>query len=164
MPVTDRHIELMQHALGLARSRVPYRNHFVASVGSNDDVLWQQIVKEGLAFTRETPEWCGGPNVYNTYFVTNEGKAVALNAMPPAPPETKWSKYVSADASITFSEWMLGERRPRLERRNGMVRMYRRVDGVREAEGIWCVTLRAAKSSYKEALKELRHASAKNKA
>lgn len=156
MPVTERHIELMQHAIGLARSRVPYRNHFVATVDSTDDLLWKQIVKEGLAFTR-----CGGPSTYNTYFVTNEGKAIALKAMPPDPKETKWSKYVSADAPISFSEWMLGDRKPIVERRDGMVRMYREVDGVREAEGIWAATLKVAKSSYKEALKEMKHAKSK---
>ncbi|PZU87890.1 MAG: hypothetical protein DI527_18145 [Chelatococcus sp.] len=47
--LTDHERECLQHALGLNRNRVPYRNYFNAEPGSPDDVVFVELQRRGLA-------------------------------------------------------------------------------------------------------------------
>ncbi|MGG7534631.1 hypothetical protein [Rhizobium sp. 12,4] len=75
MSVSVRQQEMMRHALGLTRGNVEYRNHFVASDGSQDCQQWQELVSLGLA---TSAEFGGAPN--STIFrVTDAGRRVAAS-------------------------------------------------------------------------------------
>lgn len=76
----DRERELVRHALGCwdgygRRTKEGYRNHFVASVGSRDDLTWQSIATRGLAKAgRFHLDETGGSNIY---YVTRAGARLA---------------------------------------------------------------------------------------
>lgn len=46
----------LQHALGLDRNHVPYRNHFVADPGSLDDLVFVALQSRGLAALVSAPQ------------------------------------------------------------------------------------------------------------
>lgn len=76
----DRERELVRHALGCCdgygrRALEGYRNHFVASDGSKDDVVWQSLVTRGLAESR--PFNLDQRGTSTLYFVTREGARLA---------------------------------------------------------------------------------------
>ncbi|KEA54638.1 hypothetical protein DT73_00295 [Mangrovibacter sp. MFB070] len=152
-------IELMQHALGInERNREPYRNYFLAGDGHADNSQWQELVTEGLATSRPSPDFCGGGVLYH---VTDKGKALAISALPEPKKKTRYEEYLDADSCLSFSEWLLGYRIPEVEyNRQGECRMYRcSYDAAygyprRDVEGEWCKTKKAAKVSYKAALRQ----------
>ena len=152
-------IELMQHALGVSeRNRESYRNYFLASKDSPDDLAWQALVANGLAKAGKAPEWSCGDVVYQ---VTEAGKTVAISALPEPKKRTRYEEYLDADSCQSFSEWLLGYRLPEVEHsRDGKCRMFRySYDAAygyprRDIEGEWCDTKKAAKASYKEALRK----------
>ncbi|HFW4207797.1 TPA: hypothetical protein ACIBOM_000728 [Salmonella enterica subsp. enterica serovar Reading] len=78
---------------------------------------------------------------------------------------SNYSEYLHADVCIPFGEWLIGKRLPQFERREtGFLsgkyeyRMYRRSrcywDSYHDVQGEWCATMKAAKASYKEALRK----------
>ncbi|MDU7096891.1 MAG: hypothetical protein E6314_00225 [Enterobacter sp.] len=152
-------IELMQHALGVSeRNRESYRNYFLASKDSPDDLAWQALVANGLAKAGKAPEWSCGDVVYQ---VTEAGKTVAISALPEPKKRTRYEEYLDADSCQPFSEWLLGYRLPEVEySRDGKCRMFRcSYDAAygyprRDVEGEWCDTKKAAKATYKEALRK----------
>ena len=46
--LTDRHVHVMRHALGLGRSKKPYRNHYSASPGHHSWKEVEELVALGL--------------------------------------------------------------------------------------------------------------------
>ncbi|MGX8948489.1 hypothetical protein [Providencia stuartii] len=158
MNISQTGIELMQHALGInERNREPYRNYFLSS-GKNEE--WDNLVKNGLAVSNKAPQGVCG-DIY--YQVTDEGKNVAIAKLPVPKKPTKYDEYLDADTCITFAEW-LGIKLPEYEWRKRSnkyeYRMYRETRNqychLTRIEGEWMPTMKAAKASYKEALKLFR--------
>ncbi|MDW2743678.1 hypothetical protein [Atlantibacter subterraneus] len=155
-------IELMQHALGVSeRHRESYRNYFLASKNSPDDLAWQALVANGLAKAGKAPEWSCGDVVYQ---VTEAGKTVAISALPEPKKRTRYDEYLHSEVCESFAEW-LGIELPVYEQREvgrykyeyRMVRRSRAYwDSYYEICGDWMPTMKAAKVSYKEALRKYR--------
>ncbi|VEB97386.1 Uncharacterised protein [Cedecea lapagei] len=157
-------IELMQHALGISeRNREPYRNYFLASGDHPDNKAWQQLVGAGMAYASPAPAWSCGDVIYQ---VTDAGKAVAIAALPEPKKRTRYGEYLHADYGHSFAEW-LGIELPvyedrEVDRYKWEYRMVRRSrcywDSYYDICGEWKPTKKAAKASYKEALKKRREA------
>lgn len=75
MSVTDRHRQLMRHALGLDRSSEPYRNHYVTPETTDTAGAWRELIAMGFA----TVEPQSGMALYR---VSEAGKK-ALGLEPP---------------------------------------------------------------------------------
>lgn len=156
---TKYQIGLMQHALGInERHREPYRNYFLASSGHSDSADLESLVSAGLMTSRAAPSFCSEDDV--VYHVTDAGQEIAIAALPAPKKRTRYEEYLAADYGHSFAEW-LGIDVPEIEYGSwspcrGKFRMVSR-----RAAGEWCDTQKAAKASYKEALrasKELREA------
>lgn len=154
-------IELMQHALGISEhNREPYRNYFLAGEGHTDNPTWQKLVEEGLAKAGPAPKWSCGDTVYE---VTDEGKALAIAALPAAKKRTRYDEYLRSEVCESFWEW-LGIELPVYEEREigpykYVYRMVRRScawDSYYDVCGDWMPTKKAAKASYKDALRKQR--------
>ena len=153
-------IELMQHALGVSeRNRESYRNYFLASKDSPDDLAWQALVANGMAKAGKAPEWSCGDVVYQ---VTEAGKTVAISALPEPKKRTRYDEYLHSEVCESFAEW-LGIELPVYEEREvgrykyeyRMVRRSRAYwDSYFDIRGEWMPTMKAAKASYKEALRK----------
>ena len=153
-------IELMQHALGISeRNRESYRNYFLASKDSPDDLAWQELVVNGLATSGKAPEWSCGDVVYQ---VTEAGKTIAMSALPEPKKRTRYDEYLRSEVCESFGEW-LGIELPIYEEREvgrykyeyRMVRRSRAYwDTYCDVRGEWKPTKKAAKASYKEALRK----------
>lgn len=153
-------IDLMQHALGVSeRNRESYRNYFLASKDSPDDLAWQALVANGLAKAEKAPEWSCGDVVYR---VTKAGKTVAISALPEPKKRTRYDEYLHSEVCESFAEW-LGIELPVYEDREVgrykyEYRMVRRSrcywDAYYDICGEWHSTKKAAKASYKEALRK----------
>ncbi|MBO1515580.1 hypothetical protein [Metabacillus bambusae] len=65
MNVTAAQIENMKHALGLPRSKKPYRNRFYTE---SDDKSWNDLVEKGLAGKRS-----GWEEDMSYFYVTEKG-------------------------------------------------------------------------------------------
>lgn len=151
-------IELMQHALGISeRHRESYRNYFLASADSPDDLAWQALVEHGLAKADKAPDWSCGDVVYQ---VTEAGKSIAISALPEPKKRTRYDEYLHSEVCESFGEW-LGIELPVYEEREigrykyeyRMVRRSRAYwDSYYDICGDWMPTMKAAKASYKEAL------------
>lgn len=158
MDISQAGIELMQHALGInQQNRKPYRNYFLSS-GRNEE--WDDLIKNGLAISNSAPKgFCG--DIY--YQVTDNGIKLAISKLPAQKKLTRYGEFLNADSCLSFSEW-LGIELPEYEYRNcggkREYRMYRKKRNQRweltRIEGEWMPTMKAAKASYKEALKASR--------
>ena len=156
---TQHQIGLLQHALGInERRREPYRNYFLASGSHSDNADLEFLVSAGLMTSRAAPSFCAEDDV--VYHVTDAGQEIAIAALPAPKKRTRYDEYLAADYGHSFAEW-LGIDVPKIEYgscypNDGKFRMVSR-----RAHGEWCDTQKAAKASYKEALrasKELREA------
>lgn len=162
MDISQSSIELMQHALGVnERNREPYRNYFLSS---HEDNEWEELISKGLATSYPAPKGVCG-DIY--YQVTDEGKNVAIAKLPEPKAEKKnsnYEKYLDADTCLSFGEYILGNELPEYRymhhRGKSMCMMWAykwdKYGIRREVEGEWMPTMKAAKSSYKEALKLFR--------
>lgn len=152
-------IELMQHALGInERNRTPYRNYFLAGEGHTDNEMWEKLVSEGFATSRPAPDFVGGGVLYH---VTDKGEELAITSLPEPKKKTRYEEYLDADSCLSFGEWLLGYQLPEVEYdRHGKCRMFRcSYDTAygyprRDVQSEWCPTKKAAKASYKEALRK----------
>ncbi|MGJ7133143.1 hypothetical protein [Morganella morganii] len=158
MDISQAGIELMQHALGInQQNRNPYRNYFLSS-GRNEE--WENLIKGGLAVSNPAPkEFCG--DIY--YKVTDAGINIAIAKLPESRKSTKYEEYLDADTCVSFGEWLgikLPEYEHRYRGRKCEYRMYREIRdqwwNLIRIEGEWMPTMKAAKASYKEALKASR--------
>lgn len=148
---TKHQIGLLQHALGINENRrEPYRNYFLASGGHSDLADLESLVIAGLMTFRAAPSFCAEGDV--VYHVTDAGRAIALAALPAPKKRTRYDEYLAADTCQSFAEW-LGIDVPEIEYgswypNDGKFRMVSHL-----AAGEWCDTQKAAKASYKAALK-----------
>jgi len=67
---------LARHALGLSRSKVSYRNHFVTEKGSTNYDHWVAMVAIGAARQINGNALSGGDDVF---WLTRDGAKYALN-------------------------------------------------------------------------------------
>ena len=74
MIITDKHIHILRHALGLSRSLTAYRNRFCTGDGSKDFQFCEELVLEGLMKRSEPSELTGGDYFY---WVTDAGQELA---------------------------------------------------------------------------------------
>ena len=152
-------IELMQHELGISeRNRTPYRNYFLAGEGHADNEQWKELVSGGFATSRTAPDFAGGGTLYH---VTEKGEATAISALPEPKKRTRYDEYLHSEVCESFAEW-LGIELPIYEQREvgrykyeyRMVRRSRAYwDSYYDICGDWMPTMKAAKASYKEALR-----------
>lgn len=153
-------IELMQHALGISeRNRTPYRNYFLAGDGHSDNEEWEKLVSDGFATSRPAPDFAGGGTLYH---VTEKGEYAALSALPEPKKRTRYDEYLHSEVCESFAEW-LGIELPVYEEREigrykyeyRMIRRSRAYwDSYYDVRGEWKPTMKAAKASYKEALRK----------
>lgn len=155
---TQHQIGLLQHALGINENRrEPYRNYFLASGGHSDNADLESLVDAGLMTSRAAPSFCAEDDV--VYHVTDAGRAIAIAALPAPKKRTRYDDYLNLEVVESFGEW-LGINLPKYEYRSDYgrqcgYRMYRQSNyyGYGGITGEWCSTKKAAKASYKAALK-----------
>lgn len=161
MQITEQALRVLHHTLGLRPDhREPYRNHFVAGDGHHDMPALDELEKAGLMERRSTPAFCDASDI--VFVATEPGRNLALEMLPPEPKRTKFEEYIHADCFDSFAEF-LGIRKPKHEARGDWrrreYRMYRErcsdgyYDMWRDVQGDWAPTKKAAKASYKAALK-----------
>ena len=184
---TDAQVGLLWHTLGLRPdcrdSRHVYRNRFLAGPGHSDMPVLEALVAVGLMGSRKPPGFCDQSEIL--YFATEVGERFAIAEMPPAPPppkRTKFDAYLDECECYDGFTHFLGINQPMFQQRGDwrhreyrMVR-YSRESAYRqhrhhysfsqwspyemlEVAGEWASTQKAAKTSYKFALKHYRERS-----
>ncbi|WP_186083640.1 hypothetical protein [Burkholderia gladioli] len=162
-PVTQYQIELLQHTLGInCDRREPYRNYFVASTGHSDFPHLDALVSVGLMERRPAPKFLAAGSI--VFAATDAGRITAIAALPEPKPRTRFDDFLDYDHSVSFAEYLCGDRAPSFELRvaaNGRpsgkwgyeYRMVRcRYRAGLEVIGEWKPTKKEAKASYKAAL------------
>lgn len=162
--VTPSQLAVLHHTLGISiHQRKPYRNYFVAGNGHHDMPDLEALEKVGLLGRARTPAFCDPSDI--VFCTTATGRAFALEQLPEPPPPAKHSQHrqwLDADTGYSFKEWLCGGRMPKYESRgwrrekNLEYRMYRHSGysyAERDVQGDWASTKKAAKASYKAALK-----------
>ncbi|MOA07941.1 hypothetical protein D3C78_1276720 [compost metagenome] len=116
-----------------------------------------------MATTAKAPEWSCGEAVYQ---VTEAGRVAAICALPEPQKRTRYDDYRHSEVCESFGKW-LGIELPVYESREvgrykweyRMVRRSRAYwDTYCDVRGEWKPTKKAAKASYKEALRKLKGA------
>ena len=159
-PVTIQQAEILWHTLGLKPShRESNRNHYVAGPGHYAMPDLEALETSGLMRRTRRPAFLDPDDV--VFAVTDSGRELALACLPPAAVPTRYDEFLDSGGD-SFGEFLCGCKLPRLEidwtRSVCTYRMYRRIwdehirGMVREVQGEWCSTKKAAKSSYKAAL------------
>jgi hypothetical protein len=181
---TQAQIELLWHTLGLRPdcrdSRHVYRNRFLAGPGHSDVPDLDSLVSLGLMGRRKPPAFCDQSEFL--YYATEVGEKFAIDQMPPAPPppkRTNFDAYLDESECYDSFSHFLGINRPMFQQRGEWgereFRMVRYPRGsvyyvtwrhysltnwspyaTLEVAGDWAPTQKAAKGSYKEALKQHR--------
>lgn len=102
-----RHLEILQHALGVdqyGRGEI-YRNRFCA--GSDDELACRELVDLGLMSVFAPNR---SPLPYYNCLVTEAG-IEAVRAQSPPPPritrgQRRYREFLAADSGLTFIEWL----------------------------------------------------------
>lgn len=103
--MTNRHLEILQHALGVDQygQGQMYRNHFCAGVA--DEAICRELVQMGYMSTFTRPDL-----PYYNCTVTAEGKAAMLAESPKPLKLTKaqerYRRYLKADTGESFGDWL----------------------------------------------------------
>lgn len=159
---SQQQIELLHHTLGLSGDRrTPYRNYFVAGAGHSDMPDLEALESLGLMTRSAAPKFCADNDI--VFRTTDAGRTMAIDSLPPPSKRTRYSEWLDADCCESFGEFLCGSRLPKFEGRRHREgggktrwqwRMYRRDGlGYRQVVGDWADTKKAAKASYKRALK-----------
>ena len=167
MSLSQKQLGILWHTLGLTpERRESYRNYFVASNDHHDITTLRELEAMGLMEVGRSPAFLVEGSI--NFMVTGMGKAVALENLPFPPPLTRYEQYLREDGSWSFGEYLCGGRVPKFQQRGSSwdrtaeYRMYRTAwDSVNgyynDVEGQWAPTKKAAKASYKIALKAARN-------
>ncbi|NTZ93897.1 hypothetical protein FCH79_00975 [Pseudomonas koreensis] len=181
---TQAQIDLLWHTLGLRpecrNSRHVYRNRFLAGPGHADMPDLEALVALGLMNHRKPPAFCDQSEIL--FYATEVGEKFAVDAMPPAPPppkRTKFDEYLDECECYDGFAHFLGINMPQYQQRGdwgnyeyrmvryprgSAYRQYRRHYNLSrwspyeslEVAGDWAPTMKEAKASYKAALKQYR--------
>lgn len=160
--MTPAQLHILHHTLGVTpERREPYRNHYMAGPGHHSMALLEALEADGFMRRSKPPAFCDQDDVL--FACTDAGRTYALEHLPPEPKRTRYEEFCREDGGYSFAEW-LGIRRPEIEMRGPWrereYRMYRlRWDYSVEVSGDWAPTKKAAKDSYKAALKAARSVS-----
>ncbi|MFB3926601.1 MAG: hypothetical protein ACE14T_11165 [Syntrophales bacterium] len=101
----DREIEILQHSLGLDWERKPYRNYYAAAPGDfpeMDALVEKGLMKRGYAVPG---------NDLRYYHVTDTGKKLAIDNLPPLPAKKirRYRRFLDAQDAypgLTFKEFL----------------------------------------------------------
>jgi hypothetical protein len=106
----DSDFSVLHHALGITKPEVkePYRNHFLAGDGHHDMPAIDRLCTAGLMEEGETPSFCSDRD--RAFYVTDSGKAKAIETRPKLPKMTRGQKryrlYLSSESGQSFGEWL----------------------------------------------------------
>lgn len=166
--LTQKQLGILWHTLGLKpERRESYRNYFVASNDHHDITTLRELEAMGLMAVGRSPAFLEEGSI--NFMVTGVGKALALARLPMPPKPTRYEKYLREDGSWTFGEHLCNGRLPKYEWRGSVLggtveyRMYRKTwdesdrSYYRDVQGEWMPTKKAAKATYKTALKAARN-------
>lgn len=167
--MTQQQLEIMKHTLGINEcNREPYRNYFLAGRGHPDNAVLDSLVSVGMMTKRQAPGFCSDGEI--VYCCTELGRNAAIASLPTPKKQkrTAFDEYNELECCESFGEWLLGHRLPRFEYdlsstgrwRYRMVRS--RYSDYYEVCGDWCDTKKAAKASYKIALRASRASAVTN--
>lgn len=175
---TQKQLNLLWHTLGLNPDcRTGGRNYFLTSPGYDDANNLDVLVEAGLMTRGKAPAFCDANDV--VYRATPRGEQYALDKLPPPPPprkHTKFDAYLEECECYDGFAHFLGINQPQIQQRgtwgNYEYRMVRYPRGsaycehrrptrfaywsiyeTLEVAGEWANTMKAAKASYKEALR-----------
>lgn len=158
--ITKSQLSLLHHTLGVTpERRDPYRNHFVAGVGHHDQPDLERLEVAGLMERAHAPKFLHDGDV--VFRVTDAGLAYALEHLPQPPKRSRYEQYLHSETDCSFAEF-IGINKPVVEteyQARGRARYrFARYDGHAwqrrlEVAGDWAETKKAAKGSYKAALK-----------
>ncbi|MFD1839102.1 hypothetical protein [Paracidovorax cattleyae] len=155
---TTQQIQLLHHTLGLRPDqRDAHRNHFVAGPGHHDMPDLEALEASGLMARGRSPSFIDKTDV--VFHATDAGRELALQELPQPAKRSQHGQWLDADCGETFAEWLCRYGVPRYDMRwdrqgRFEYRMYRSPGGIRyDVTGDWAATKKAAKASYKAALK-----------
>ncbi|QZI72861.1 hypothetical protein K5F93_11505 [Pseudomonas protegens] len=178
---TEQQIALLWHTLGLrpecSDNRTAYRNRFLAGPGHDDVPDLEALVSQGLMGSRKPPAFCDQSEVL--YFATERGEQFAIEQMPPPSKLSNFDAYLRvSDCYEHFAQFLdinvpLYQQRGEWRNREYRMVRYTRTSPYRhydrhysltnwspyeklEVAGDWAPTMKAAKASYKVALKQYR--------
>lgn len=108
--LTAEALGILHHALGVSDpyqcDQPPYRNHFVAGQGHDDEPLLLQLVQQGLMVVRES-KLTGGDALY---VVSDRGVDIALKSRPRVPQKKLlYRRFLSVRdccPDLTFREFL----------------------------------------------------------
>jgi hypothetical protein len=184
--LTNEQIDLISHSLGInyhhcknskraKDSCLPnefYRKYYNYGVFSEDMIILESM---GLIerFEHNRLGYFGvtkkGIDLFRQIFFEN----ITLNFEHISKSKIRYQEYVDSDCGVSFSEWM-GIELPKIEHLQVeynllLVRFYKKYPKKYhsyekyEVSGFWCNTLKGAKASYKQALKQYKSNFRKNK-
>lgn len=156
--ITSSQLDILHHTLGVdVHRRKPFRNHYVAGAGHYAQQDIETLVAAGMMAEGRRPAFLDPAD--QVYFVTDAGREAALDLLPLPPKRTRYQEYLDSEVCESFAEW-LGIEVPRVQYRYGLgnektqMRYYRIFHDWRPTVyGDWAPTKKAAKASYKQALK-----------
>lgn len=159
--ITSSQLDILHHTLGVnPQRREPWRNHYVAGTGHYAQHDIAALVAAGMMAEGRRPAFLDPAD--QVYFVTDAGREAALERLPLPPKRTRYQEYLDSEVCESFAEW-LGIEVPRVHYRYGrgnektQMRYYRIFRDWRPTVyGDWAPTKKAAKASYKQALKQAR--------
>ena len=157
--ITSSQLDILHHTLGVnAQRREPWRNHYVAGAGHYAQRDIAALVAADMMAEGHRPAFLDPAD--HVYFVTDAGREAALDLLPLPPKRTRYDEYLDSEVCESFAEW-LGIEVPRLQYRycygsqKTQMRYFRGHRNWRSAVyGDWAPTKKAAKASYKQALKQ----------
>lgn len=168
MNLSEKQLGILWHTLGLTpERRESYRNYFVASNDHHDITTLRELETLGLMAIGHCPSFCEKGSI--NFMVTSVGKALALAHLPIPPKPTRYEKYLREESTLSFGEHLCSGRLPKFEQRGSSwnrtaeYRMYRKTwdeydrTYYRDVQGEWMPTKKAAKATYKTALKAARN-------
>jgi len=116
--VDETEMHIIRHSLGLTYGDKIYRNHFVTGEGSTDYPHCRALVDKGLMRKGAASPLTGG---MDAFFVTDEGKALAIAAQPKLTRAQKRYREWLDVADVTnqsFGEWLKTRHPERLSHAN----------------------------------------------
>ena len=107
--LNPRHLEILQHALGLDQygRGTFYRNHYVAGPGHHSFDECRALTDAGLMEDHGTSSLYGGDHCFT---VTDAGRRYIREHSPQPPKLTRnqrrYQRFLDADTGMSFREWL----------------------------------------------------------
>jgi hypothetical protein len=109
MSLTEKHLHILQHSLGLDKygQGHPYRNHFVTGANTVDYPLCMGLTNRGLMSFATPSALTGGDYCF---IVTPAGARYVVENSPKPPKMTatqkRYQDYLRSDSSLSFIEYL----------------------------------------------------------